>query len=209
MSISAIAKREISLRYFLQGAEYFTALEAMEFAQRYHTGVRKDGVTPEFDHQISIAHYVRTLRHQLVQPELTLCVVMLHDVREDYGVSDEEIRKRFGDPVARAVDAMTKTFRGQVRPEQLVFEQIAADPLASVAKGADRIHNLNSMVGVFSKAKQLSYVSESEEYFLPMLKKARRLHVRQEAAYENIKLMIMSQIDLIKEIHKENTVLTH
>lgn len=209
MSISAIAKREISLRYFLQGAEYFTALEAMEFAQRYHTGVRKDGVTPEFDHQISIAHFVRTLRHQLVQPELTLCVVMLHDVREDYGVSDEEIRKRFGDPVARAVDAMTKTFRGQVRPEQLVFEQIAADPLASVAKGADRIHNLNSMVGVFSKAKQLSYVSESEEYFLPMLKKARRLHVRQEAAYENIKFMIMSQIDLIKEIHKENTVLTH
>ena len=201
MSISAIAKREISLRYFLQGAEYFTALEAMEFAQRYHTGVRKDGVTPEFDHQISIAHFVRTLRHQLVQPELTLCVVMLHDVREDYGVSDEEIRERFGDPVARAVDAMTKTFRGQVRPEQLVFEQIAADAMASVAKGADRIHNLNSMVGVFSKDKQLSYVAESEEYFLPMLKKARRLHVRQEAAYENIKHMLRSQVALIKAMH--------
>lgn len=69
----AHTKREISLRYFLQGAEYFLALEAMQFAQQYHRGVRKDGVTPEFDHQISIAHFVRTLRHQLVQPEHTLC----------------------------------------------------------------------------------------------------------------------------------------
>jgi (p)ppGpp synthase/HD superfamily hydrolase len=199
--LSNFAKREISLRYFLQGAEYFTALEAMEFAQRYHTGVRKDGITPEFDHQISIAHFVRTLRHQLMYAEATISVIMLHDVREDYGVSDEEIRERFGDAVARAVDAMTKTFRGQVRPEKLVFEQIAADPLASVAKGADRIHNLNSMVGVFSKEKQLSYVAEAEEYFLPMLKTARRLHVRQEAAYENIKHMILSQINLIKAMH--------
>jgi len=197
----AHTKREISLRYFLQGAEYFTALEAMEFAQRYHTGVRKDGVTPEFDHQICIAHFVRTLRHQLMYAEATISVIMLHDVREDYGVSDEEIRERFGDAVARAVDAMTKTFRGQRRPEALVFEQIAADPIASVAKGADRIHNLNSMVGVFGKDKQLSYVSEAEEYFLPMLKKARRLHVRQEAAYENIKFMIQSQINLIKAMH--------
>lgn len=203
MTILSITKREISLRYFLQGAEYFNALEAMEFAQRYHVGFRKDGVTPEFDHQISIAHYIRTLRHQLIHPELTLCVIFLHDVREDYGVSDEEIRERFGDMVARSVDAMTKTFRGQKRSEQLVFEQIAADPLASVAKGADRIHNLNSMVGVFSKEKQLNYVVEAEQYFLPMLKKARRLHVRQESAYENIKYMIMSQINLIKEIHKQ------
>lgn len=116
-------------------------------------------------------------------------------------MSDQEIQERFGINVARAVDAMTKTFRGERRSDQLVFEQIAADPLASIAKGADRIHNLNSMVGVFSKEKQLSYVAESEQYFLPMLKKARRLHVRQEAAYENLKHMIQSQINLIKVMH--------
>lgn len=201
MTISSIEKREISLRYYLQGAGFFQALEAMEFAQRYHTGFRKDGVTPEFDHQISIAHYVRTMRSQLMHAEDTISVVFLHDVREDYGVSDEEIRERFGDRVARAVDAMTKTFRGEVRSEQLVFAQIAADAIASVAKGADRIHNLNSMVGVFSKDKQLSYVEEAETLFLPMLKTARRLHVRQEGVYENIKHMITSQISLIRAMH--------
>jgi (p)ppGpp synthase/HD superfamily hydrolase len=203
MTVTSFAKREISLRYWLQGAGYFDALRAMEFGSRYHTGVRKDGVTPEWDHQVSIAHYVRTLAHSLIHPENTISVVFLHDVREDYGVSHEEIVSMFGVQVAQAVDAMTKTFRGHKRPEALVFEQIAADPIASIAKGADRIHNFNSMVGVFNTAKQLAYIQEAETWFMPMIKHARRLHVRQEPAYENIKTVLRSQINLIQAIHKE------
>lgn len=203
MSLPQIEKREISLRYWLQGREYYAALEAMDFGKRYHTGFRKDGVTPEFDHQISIAHYVRTLIANLQFPEATICTVFLHDVREDYGVSDEEIRSKFGSQVADAVAAMTKTFRGVKHPEGMVFDEIALDPCASVAKGADRIHNFNSMVGVFSSNKQLSYIEEAETYFFPMLKKARRLHVRQEQAYENIKFMLQSQIRLIQAIHEK------
>jgi len=30
----------------------------MEFARSYHAGLRKDGITPEFEHQLSIALYV-------------------------------------------------------------------------------------------------------------------------------------------------------
>lgn len=41
-------KRLVSLRYWLIGRRYFTALEAMEFAAAHHTGFRKDGKTPEF-----------------------------------------------------------------------------------------------------------------------------------------------------------------
>lgn len=174
----------------------------MEFAAEYHRGVRKDGITPEFDHQISIAHYIRTLIHGLDHPEETLSTVFLHDVREDYGVSHEEIASRFGNQVALAVDAMTKEFRGIKKPVDLVFEQIAADPIASVAKGADRIHNFSSMVGVFSRAKQEEYIKEAEEHFMPMLKRARRMHVRQEPAYENIKSMLTSQMGLITAMHQ-------
>ena len=200
--ITVFSKREISLRYWLLGAGYHQALEAMEFASDYHSGVRKDGITPEFDHQISIAHYVRTLIHGLVHPEDTLSTVFLHDVREDYGISHEEIVGRFGDRVANAVDAMTQEFRGIKKPVDLVFEQIAADPIASIAKGADRIHNFSSMVGVFSRSKQEEYIKEAEMYFMPMLKRARRLHVRQEPAYENIKSMLSSQMQLITAMHQ-------
>lgn len=194
-------KREISLRYWLLGRGYFKAIEAMEFAASYHTGTRKDGVTPEFDHQISIAHYVRTFIDGLDYPEETLCVVFLHDVREDFDVTDDVIRGRWGDRVADAVEAMTKTFRGTKKDPQMVFDAIAADPIASVAKGADRVHNHQTMVGVFTIEKQKDYIAETELFFLAMLKRARRLFARQEPVYENIKHMLTSQIALIKAIH--------
>ena len=203
MTLDNVEKREISLRYWLQGAGFYRALEAMEFAKQYHTGFRKDGVTPEFDHQVSIAHFVRTLCASLLWPEETISTVFLHDVREDHGVSDQEIRVPFGDRVADAVAAMTKTFCGNKLPENTVFDQIALCPIASIAKGADRIHNFNSMVGVFSPLKQQSYMEEALTYFFPMLKKARRLHVRQEPAYENIKLVLNSQINLIQAIYQK------
>ena len=51
----------VALRYWLHGKSYYKALNAMSFATLYHTGVRKDNITPEFHHQISIASYLRTL----------------------------------------------------------------------------------------------------------------------------------------------------
>ena len=41
------------------------------------------------------------------------------------------------------------------------------------------------------------YISECEKHILPMLKEARRIFPEQEPAYENIKLVLMSQIELI------------
>ncbi|MCE6958063.1 HD domain-containing protein [Cereibacter sphaeroides] len=195
------AKREISLRYWLQGKGFHMALEAMDFAKGFHTGLRRDGVTPEFDHQVSIGHYVRTLESSLIFAEQTFATIFLHDVREDFDVPDAEIRNRFGDRVADAVDAMTKTFRGVKRPAAEVFQRIGDDPRASVAKGADRGHNHRSMVGVFSLEKQVEYLAETKEFFLPMLKRARRAFPRQEPAYENIKHVLTGEIELIEAIH--------
>lgn len=199
--MSNFNKKQTSLRYWLQGAEYFKALEAMEFARQFHTGVRKDGITPEFDHQVSIAQYVRTLYHGITNFEDTMATIFLHDVREDYDISFEEIESRFGLIVSNAVEAMTKEFRGFKRPIQSVFDNIANDPCASIAKGADRIHNFSSMVGVFRLEKQKEYIQEGKDYFLPMLKIARRKFPQQEPVYENIKTMLNSQMTLIESIH--------
>ena len=54
------------------------------------------------------------------------------------------------------------------------------------------------MIGVFSQPRQDKYIKEVEDYFLPMLKTARRNFVRQESAYENIKHVLNSQIELLK-----------
>lgn len=158
------AKREISLRYWLQGAGYFKALEALEFARNIHIGVRKDGVTPEFDHRLSIGQYVRTLFPGLTYPEDTMATVFLHDVREDYDVEAEVIESKFGLVVSQAVEAMTKEFRKVKKDPAWTFRDISENEIASIAKGAGRVHNFSSMVGVFSIPKQKEYIKEGKEF---------------------------------------------
>jgi (p)ppGpp synthase/HD superfamily hydrolase len=198
-------KKALTLRQYLSGARYFNAMIAMEFAAKHHTGTRKDGVTPEFDHQISIALFALTLPDLMFREEV-ITTIFLHDVREDYHVTDHEVRSLFQDQlfaerVCRAVENMTKEWRGEKKDEVALFAAMGEDPIASIAKGCDRIHNFQSMVGVFKFEKQKSYIAEAEKLFFPMLKRARRTFPHQSLAYENIKHMLRSQIELIEAMH--------
>lgn len=191
------SKQRIALRYWLLGAGYHRAVEAMTFAESYHCGTRKDGVTPEFAHQVGIAAMARTHVRNLRHPEETIATGFLHDVREDYDVPDAVIRERFGDRVADATDTMTKTFRGVRRDDVTQFGRMAENPISSVKKLFDRSNNLGSMVGVFTPEKMAEYVEETHTLFLPMLKTAKRNFPDQEPVYENAKLILTGQLDLL------------
>jgi len=127
-------------------------------------------------------------------PEDTIIAAFLHDAAEDAGVSTDEITARYGPRVAAAVDALSKTWRGHRRAHDRVVDAIEADPIASIVKGADRLHNLSTMVDAFSDDKMREYLSETTDWVLPMLHRARRIHVEQEAAYENVKLGLNTQL---------------
>jgi (p)ppGpp synthase/HD superfamily hydrolase len=187
------------IRAFLLGKSFYLAVEALGFAESYHTGIRKDGVTPEFHHQISIAHFARTLA-KLRHEEAVLCAALLHDVVEDYDVPIETIRTRFGNQVGDAVMLLTKKYRGAKKDTAQYYIDISNCPIASIVKGCDRIHNFQTMPNVFSGEKQTKYMFECESHILPMLNAARNRFPDQELAYENIKYALKSQIDLIRLI---------
>lgn len=196
-------KLKISLRYWLLGLahadkDFVCCVNALEYAASFHNGLRKDGKTPEFQHQLTIAHYLRTLMPSMEYPADTISVALLHDVPEDYHVGFDEITTKFGLKVSKSVELLTKSHRGSKKTNEEYFSGISNDPIASIVKGADRIHNLQSMLGVFTKEKQESYVQEAETWIIPALKTARRLYPSQELVYENMKLLMMSQIQLIK-----------
>jgi Guanosine polyphosphate pyrophosphohydrolases/synthetases len=142
---SAYAKQLSSMRYWLLGRNWMTALKAFEFAQGHHDGVRKDGFSPEFSHQMFIAGYARTLAHSLLNPEETLAAIFLHDVCEDYPVSFEEIGSRFGAGVRVPVELLTKKKDGVRIPDDIYYNRMGDDPVASIAKGLDRAHNIFTM----------------------------------------------------------------
>jgi hypothetical protein len=71
-------------------------------------------------------------------------------------------------------------------------------------KPADRSHNLQTMQGVFTIDKQRQYVGEVDEYFYPLIRKARRTFPKQYGAYENLKILLRVQVNLIHHIHEAN-----
>lgn len=80
----------------------------------------------------------------------------------------------------------------------LLSNEMATDPIASVVKMADRAHNVQTMVGVFTADKQRRYVEEVRTWFMPMARQARRNFPMQYGAYENLKILLRCQTALIE-----------
>lgn len=170
-------EQRTTLRRLLISNRMLLALEAMEFAERFHTGRRLDG-SHEFSHQIEMAELLLEIA-VLPDRDETLAVCFLHDVREDYGVRDDVLRVRFGSRVADAVHCLTKTLSpGEIDP----FRKISSNAIASVVKAADRIHNLGTMEGAFSFTKQQRYHAETQDQIRPMLITARARHTSRQHA---------------------------
>lgn len=130
-------------------------------------------------------------------PGATLAAAFLHDVPEDYDISFDELEKKFGKQISDAVWLLTKQYRGEKKDIEVYFDEMAHCPIASIIKGADRIHNHQTMHPVFKPEKQKSYILETKQHIIPMLKKARHINVRQEHIYENIKFVLRSQMAMV------------
>ncbi len=193
----------IGARYWLLGMaeenpEYYKVIDALEFALVRHDGQRNGG-EPEFIHQLSIFHHIRTLHRHLRNPVTVYTLVFLHDVVEDKNVSLEEIEKRWGSEVARKLDLLSKEVLG-VKKQNYSLVPVFQDVDASVVKFGDRVHNISSAVGVFKKSRLIRYTNEVKIDFIPNAKISRRLFPDQEAVYENMKLELVNQVNLIDNI---------
>ena len=200
--LTRFEKHLIAMRYWLKGKEFFRANQAMELALSLHDGVRRDG-SPEFSHQLSIAHYVKTISKSLEYLEDTFIVSFFHDSTEDGKISEDELIKLLGVDITTSIQKVSKFIPksdNMKKPTAYYYERISECPIASIVKGADRIHNLQTMQGAFTNKKKWIYLEETELLVLPMLKQARRTFPKQELAYENIKYILENQIALLKKI---------
>ncbi len=194
-------KLRTAMRYWLLGQGWHTALKAMELGLTHHDGDRKNG-NPEFSHQIFQAQYARTLG-TLMYPEETLAVIFLHDIYEDHGVAISTLHAEFGEMVGNGVDLMSdKDSQGRDKPTEAYYGMMVESPVASIAKGIDRMHNFQSMLDVFTFEKQERYIVETRDHIFPMMKWARKKWTQQEPAYQNIKHVLLTQMDLIQAMHR-------
>jgi hypothetical protein len=194
----AFEKAKASLRYYMLGKGYNRALQALGEAERHHIGVRKDKYTPELHHQVRICFTLISLKN-LINEEDALIVALLHDIQEDYDVESEYIQQQYGNKIATAVWLTTKKFKGTVKDKAAYLHAISMNELASLVKGADRVDNLQFMIGVFNTDKIEAYSKEAELEFIPMLRNAVRYFPQQMFAYGMLRATMKRQLGLLKE----------
>ena len=190
------------MRGFLEGKGFYKAMSALELVRQQEAGYRKDQVTPKFHHQLSVARLVSTLLPHLQYPEETLTAAFLHDLLEDHGGvwTREKLEEKFDKRVADAVWCLSKKSNGMTKSYESYYEALALCPIGSIVKLADRAHNIQTMHGVFNLDKQRAYVGEVNQWYFPMIRKARREFPRQYGAYENLKILLRCQCRLVEHI---------
>jgi (p)ppGpp synthase/HD superfamily hydrolase len=156
-----------------------------------HKGIRKDGKTPEIMHQLQIIEYLLTIYDiNRVDANLLFSVAALHDTKEDYPIEYEKILRTlicsYDSRIIKCVNTLTKTGKDIYT----YYDEISTCPICALVKGADRIHNNNSIKGVFSSEKIKEYKEEGIKYVLRMLYRARAL-------FPNYKLMFDNEIMIL------------
>ena len=203
--VEAHHKKQLAvMRGWLEGKGYYVAANALELVRGLEQGTRKDGVTPKFDHQLSVARFLSTLTPHFLYPEEVIAAAFLHDLLEDHGDvwTREKLEMQFGTQIADAVWRLSKKSDGLVKDYERYFRDMGECPIASIVKLTDRAHNLQTMQGVFTFEKQARYADEVADWFHPMLRVARRKFPRQYPAYENLKILLRCQTRLIRRIHE-------
>jgi len=155
-----------TLRKHLLGAEYRHAVKALEYAPQYHTGFRKDGVTPSFHHQIKIAFSAYDDRAIIKQAGLkvddVIAAAILHDTYEDNQptLRVDDLASRFGPKIARLVLQLSKVRNGITIPTDQYYQELLDYPEALIVKLYDRRNNVEGMLALSPK-KLADYILET------------------------------------------------
>jgi len=153
--------------------EDVSALErAFRFAAQYHSRQVRDSGDPYIVHPLNTALTLAEMNMDLV----CLQTGLLHDVLEDTGATLEEVRRNFGDEVARCVDGVTKLgklkfYSREERQAESVRKMLLAmvdDVRVVIVKLADRLHNMRTLGFLKDPERRQRIAQETLDIYAPI-----------------------------------------
>jgi Na+/proline symporter len=146
--------------------------KALTVIKKYHAGVKRKSGEPFFTHPIAVA----LILLEYSQDQDAVLGALLHDTVEDTSLSLLQIEIVFGKRVAFIVDKVTnlkdELRRVSLQDHENIYRLINyEDERAAYVKLADRLHNMRTISGHPSIAKQKHIASETLNFFVPLAKK--------------------------------------
>jgi len=144
---------------------------AYRFAADRHLGQMRVSGEPYMTHPLLVTRQLADMNMDMV----CLQTGLLHDVVEDTSATIEEVRKEFGDEVARCVDGVTKLSKldlasREERQAESVRKMLLAmvdDIRVILVKLADRLHNMRTL-GSLPEEKRLRIAQETMDIYAPI-----------------------------------------
>ena len=176
--------------------------QAVTFMRKQHSGqFRKElrystAKIAYIIHPLMMACHAHALQ---IRDDATLAGILLHDVVEDTGITVEELP--FSEEVREIVRCLTFVqLPDETKHDAKVryYREISKNKKASVIKVLDRCNNVSTMAGSFISEKLLSYINETEEFILPLLKHIKYEYPEYSDLAYVVKYHIISVLETIK-----------
>jgi len=165
---------------------------AYKFAEHAHTGQKRASGEPYITHCLAVAAILAEMRI----PPAVIIAGLLHDTVEDTPVTLDNIRKEFGDEVARLVDGVTKltnlprVSRGDQHADEVHEEPSEAAKTDPRGRSAAQIETAIEQVASRSRRRDLAsetlrktFIAMGEDVRVILIKLADRLHNMRTLGY--------------------------
>ena len=218
---AALERRFVELEEFVHAKRPKDDLKvlrrAFEFGAEHHARQRRMSGELYMFHPLEVATILAGMQMDLV----CMTTALLHDVLEDTEASLEEVRRIFGEDVARCVNGVTKLSKINLasredRQAESVRKMLLAmveDIRVIVVKLADRLHNMRTL-GSLPREKQERISSETIELYAPIAHRLGMGKLRTEledlafqyldpAAFEEVKSAIESKRQASEQVLEE------
>lgn len=171
---------------------------------KYHVGERRGGGS-ERSHLYEVAGQVLFfLEGHVTLEELDTAVAsaFLHDVVEDYShlYPKAKLSIDFKEDTVTVTMNVCKWEDFKKIEEDYIqyFKNVSSHIFSIFVKVSDRIHNLSTCIEGMSEKRIFSYIHETETYFYPMIKKARKDYPQFYMALTAMKQHLEYRIKMIK-----------
>lgn len=155
-----------------QSADEDALNRAYVYAMKMHGSQTRASGDPYFSHPLEVAGILTELK----MDDASIITALLHDTVEDTLATLDEIKKLFGDDIARLVDGVTKLSKIKFNnPQEKQAENfrklvlaMSEDIRVLLVKLADRLHNMRTLHYIQKPEKRQRIALETMEIYVPL-----------------------------------------
>ena len=175
-------------------------------AKNAHEGQTRSSGEPYITHPIAVASILADMH---LDAEVIMAA-LLHDVVEDTPVTEDDLRKLFGDTVTNLVNGVTKLDKLQFRDHReaqaenfrKMIMAMTSDIRVILIKLADRTHNMRT-IGALRPDKRRRIAKETLEIFAPIANRLGINSVKNELQELGFQAMYPMRYRVLKEAVKK------